>query len=183
MRFKFFRHLHIVNKHRFFVFIHCCKCGLFWRGLVHDLSKYSPVEFFESVKYYSGDRSPISNCRKANGYSRAWLHHKGRNKHHFEYWYDNENKEQVNIPYKYAIEHICDELSASKCYNKKKFNNHSLLDHYLKYIDNYQINDRMKNFYLVVYTDFAEHGEKYVLNKKYLKHKYNGIVLEKDNDK
>ena len=61
---NFFGHLHTVNKHRFKVFILCCKCGFIWRGLTHDLSKYSPVEFFEGVKYYAGGKkSPILNCK------------------------------------------------------------------------------------------------------------------------
>ena len=81
-------HFNLVNKHRFKVFKLCCKAGIPFRGLLHDLSKYSPTEFFESVKYYEGSYSPITNCKKENGYSKAWLHHKGRNKHHYEYWYD-----------------------------------------------------------------------------------------------
>lgn len=178
MRFKFFRHLHMVNKHRFLVFIHSIKCGQPWRGLVHDLSKYSPSEFFESVKYYTGKGSPIANCRKQNGYSKAWLHHKGRNKHHFEYWYDSQNAEQMNIPYKYAVEHICDEIAASKCYNGKSYNPGMLISYYKKHEDSYLINDRMKKFYETVYTDMANFGENYILKKKYLKKMYNEIVLE-----
>ncbi len=182
MRFKFFRHLHMVNKHRFLVFVHCVKCGLFWRGLTHDLSKYSPVEFFESVKYYTGKGSPIANCRKQNGYSLAWFHHKGRNKHHFEYWYDNKNKEQINIPYKYAVEHICDEIAASKCYNGKDYAPTKLLEYFNKHLNSYLINDRMKAFYLKVYTDMSNFGENYILNKKYLKSTYSEIVLNGSNN-
>lgn len=76
---KFILHFHTVNRHRFKVFKLCIKAGIPYRGLVHDLSKYSPVEFFESVKYFSGDHSPIENAKKAQGYSKAWLHHKGHN--------------------------------------------------------------------------------------------------------
>lgn len=180
MKFKFFRHLHMVNKHRFLVFIHAVKCGIFWQGLTHDLSKYSPTEFFESVKYYTGTGSPIHNCRKHNGYSLAWLHHKGRNKHHFEYWYDVQNKVQMNIPYKYAVEHICDAMAASKCYNRKNYNDSCLINYFNKHIDEYTLNNQMKNFFIKVFTDLAENGEKFILNKKYLKKQYNEIVLKKD---
>ena len=82
---RFFKHLHTVNTHRFKVFLLCCRVGIPIQGLLHDLSKYSPEEFWESVKYYEGTHSPIHNCKKENGYSKAWLHHKGRNKHHYEY--------------------------------------------------------------------------------------------------
>ena len=78
------KHFCLVNKHRWIVFKFSIKAGIPWRGLVHDLSKYSPTEFFESVKYYTGEKSPITVCRIQKGYSEAWLHHKGRNKHHIE---------------------------------------------------------------------------------------------------
>ena len=84
----FFGHLHVINRHKFLVFKLCCRVGIPFQGLVHDLSKFSPEEFFEGVKYYQGNYSPIRNCKTVNGYSRAWLHHKGRNKHHYEYWFD-----------------------------------------------------------------------------------------------
>ena len=76
------RHLWLVIRHKNKVFVHCLRCGLLWRGIVHDLSKFSPVEFFESAKYYAGSYSPIVNCRREEGMSLAWLHHKGRNRHH-----------------------------------------------------------------------------------------------------
>ena len=85
---KFFGHLRTVNKHRFTVCKLCFKCGLYWQGFTHDLSKYSPVEFINGVKFYTGKASPHLGEREAYGYSKAWLNHKGRNKHHGEYWQD-----------------------------------------------------------------------------------------------
>ena len=82
------KHLILITKHKWVVFKLCCKVGIPWRGLVHDLSKYSPTEFFESIKYYTGTHSPITGEKQDKGYSEAWLHHKGRNKHHSEYWID-----------------------------------------------------------------------------------------------
>ena len=79
------KHFILITKHKYKVFILCTKAGIPVRGLLHDLSKYSPTEFFESVKYYNRKNSPIANCKKENGYSKAWLHHFGRNKHHHEY--------------------------------------------------------------------------------------------------
>ena len=81
---NFFKHLHMVNKHKYLVFKLSLKAGIPLRGLLHDLSKYLPIEFFEGVKYYDGKISPIKVCKKENGYSKAWLHHRGRNKHHAE---------------------------------------------------------------------------------------------------
>ena len=85
---NFFGHLSTINEHRFLVMKHCFRVGLYKQGLTHDLSKYSPTEFIPGVKYFQGDRSPNNAQREHEGYSSAWLHHKGRNKHHFEYWTD-----------------------------------------------------------------------------------------------
>ena len=90
-----FRHIKTVMTHKFYVFIFACKAGIPFRGLVHDMSKFSPSEFFESVKYYQGNGSPISAAKKENGYSKAWLHHKGRNKHHWQYWYDSQTYDKT----------------------------------------------------------------------------------------
>lgn len=91
------KHFNLVNKHRFIVFKLCLKAGIPFRGLVHDLSKYSFTEFFESAKYFTGNCSPIKICKKDIGYSKAWLHHKGRNKHHHEYWYDYSLEEKAIV--------------------------------------------------------------------------------------
>ena len=85
---QFRAHLHTVNRHRRLVRRYCLKLGLVWQGLTHDLSKYSPTEFWRGCKYYQGWRSPNDQERLENGVSLAWLHHKGRNRHHFEYWTD-----------------------------------------------------------------------------------------------
>lgn len=115
-------HFKTITKHKFYVMKFCFKCHLFKRGLLHDLSKYSPIEFCTSVKYYTGNRSPIDNEKDVKGYSLAWQHHKGHNPHHWEYWIDNvgtrENK-AGRIPYNYVVEMICDWLAAGIVYSKK----------------------------------------------------------------
>ena len=120
---KVIKHFLLVCNHKRYVFKYCCKAGIIFRGLKHDLSKFSPIEFFESVKYFSGDKSPIDNCKAENGYSKAWLHHKGRNSHHYEYWQDNFDKggTSLQMPFKDALEMVCDYLGAGKAYSKKNF--------------------------------------------------------------
>ena len=116
-------HFMVITRHKWVVFKLCCKVGQPWRGLVHDLSKYSPTEFWEGVKYFNGKHSPITDCKKTEGYSKAWLHHKGRNKHHYEYWQDNFDKGTTHLimPYKYALEMVCDYLGAGNAYSGDKF--------------------------------------------------------------
>ena len=87
-------HFSTITRHRNLVRKHCFQIGLYWQGLTHDLSKYSPEEFWTGVRYYQGNRSPNAAERETVGYSRAWLHHKGRNKHHYEYWIDISNHKE-----------------------------------------------------------------------------------------
>ena len=175
---NFFRHTALVIRHKNAVLIHSAKCGILWRGIVHDLSKFSPVEFFESVKYYQGNRSPISACRRETGVSHAWLHHKGRNRHHIEYWLDQDAKEHPMMPYKYAVECICDKLAATKTYNGKNYSEDKPLAHWVKYGSRVNGNPKTMRFVEKVFTDLAEHGEKYILNKKYMKKTYAEICTE-----
>ena len=170
---NFFKHLHTVNKHRFKVLCLCIKAGEVWRGLVHDLSKYSPIEFWEGVKYYQGNYSPIRNCKIENGYSNAWLHHKGRNKHHYEYWFDYATEDTTPIiPYKYFVEMICDSLAAGMTYQGKNWNDEYQLTYWLKTREKARINPKMDKLLTRIYTDVAKRGIDKVLDKNYLKEVY-----------
>lgn len=133
---SFWGHLSTITRHRHKVMLHCFKAGIVLQGLKHDLSKYSPEEFFAGVRYYQGYRSPNESEREHIGYSRAWMHHKGRNKHHFEYWTDySPQKRQmlpVKMPLKYVVEMFCDRVAASKIYGGDKYNDSYALNYFLK---------------------------------------------------
>lgn len=135
---KFFGHLKTVHKHRKEVRKLCFKCGLYWQGLTHDLSKYSPTEFIPSVKYFTGNRSPIDNEIDDIGYSEAWLHHKGRNKHHYEYWQDYTHGGIdgiiCRIPTKYVIEMFCDRVAACKIYQGDSYTNESAYQYFKEHM-------------------------------------------------
>ena len=121
---NFFGHLKTISKHKYLVTKYCIKIGLVKQGLLHDLSKFTPTEFFQGVKYFQGDRSPIGAEKRDLGYSKAWLHHKGRNKHHFEYWYDNTfdgGYEPLEMPFNYLCEMAIDRICACKTYQKDKY--------------------------------------------------------------
>lgn len=162
MRSAFFSHLHTVNKHRRLVRKHCFKIGLYWQGLTHDLSKYTPVEFFPGVKYFQGTCSPQVKERELFGYSPAWLHHKGRNKHHFEYWTDggkNGVPIAVQMPRRYFAEMLCDRVSASKVYKGKDYTDRSPLEYYQARKDNAFMNEKTATDLEYFLTLLAEHGE------------------------
>ena len=124
---KFIKHFMTITRHRHEVIKNCKKAGILWQGLFHDLSKYSPSEFLCGVKFYQGDRSPNDAERREKGYSAAWMHHKGRNRHHFEYWTDYNpaigKYGPVKIPIKYVKEMFCDRVAASKIYQGDKYTN------------------------------------------------------------
>jgi len=129
-------HFKTITKHRTAVMINCFRAGIPLQGLTHDLSKYSPEEFLLGVKYYQGTRSPHEGEREAYGYSLAWMHHKGRNKHHFEYWTDYDpvtrKMSPVKMPLKYVKEMFCDRVAASKIYMKENYNDGSALAYFMR---------------------------------------------------
>lgn len=168
-----FLHFKLITYHRWLVFKLCCKAGEPWRGLTHDLSKYSPTEFFESVKYYTGRNSPITGAKKDKGYSVAWLHHKGRNKHHAEYWIDDNAPEKTPvIPYKYCVEMICDKIAAGKAYMKKEFTYQYELDYWMKEKEKIRINKKVEDFVTVVFNEIVEKDINNTLKKAHLKELY-----------
>ena len=129
-------HFKTVTRHRHQVIIHCAKAGILWQGLRHDLSKYSPAEFLPGARFYVGTRSPNELEREAYGYSLAWMHHKGRNRHHFEYWTDynpkTKQQEPVKMPLRYVAEMFCDRVAASKIYGGENYRPDSALQYFLK---------------------------------------------------
>ena len=170
---KAIKHFNLITKHKWIVFKLCLKAGIPFRGLMQDLSKYSLTEFIESAKFYVGDHSPITEAKKANGYSKAWLHHKGRNKHHYEYWYDAKAPDKTPvIPYKYAVEMVCDTLAAGKIYLKEKWNNNSQLEYWLRTKDLDYINLKTAEFLEAVYKEVSENGIDKTINKNNLKRLY-----------
>lgn len=172
---SFFGHLSTITKHRHKVIAHCFKAGIIRRGLMHDLSKYSPTEFLCGVEYYQGTRSPNEGEREAYGYSKAWMHHKGRNRHHFEYWTDYNSKthlvEPVKMPLKFVIEMFCDRVAASKIYLGDNYNDKSALDYYNNRKDVRRIHPETARFLEKLLEMLAQKGEKETFKfiKNYLK--------------
>lgn len=168
------KHFVLITHHKLLVFKLCIMIGEPWRGFMHDWSKYSPTEFWEGVKYFQGTYSPIRNCKKENGYSKAWLHHKGRNKHHADYWFDcNTPQKTPIIPYKYAAEMVCDKLAAGMAYQGKNFTKEYELEYWKKEREKILINEDTAKFVTDILTQIADKGvNRKVLNKKNMKATY-----------
>ncbi len=162
---KWFAHFRTINHHKWLVMKHCFQCGLYWQGLLHDLSKYSWTEFSVGAKYYQGNRSPNNAEREAKGYTSAWLHHKGRNKHHLEYWIDYSMEEDgglagMEMPVKYVVEMFCDRMAASKNYNPDTYTDAAPLQYYERGKHKYPMHENTRALLETLLHMLAEQGEK-----------------------
>jgi hypothetical protein len=158
-------HFKTITHHRHLVCRYCFRLGLYRQGLLHDLSKYAPCEFWRGAKYYQGYRSPNDAERKQNGVSLAWLHHKGRNKHHYEYWVDYARSETghvtepVRMPRRYVAEMVMDRIAASKVYLKDKYTDDAALQYYLAGIDGMMMHPSTKKHLEKLLRMLAKEGE------------------------
>ena len=168
------RHFMTITKHRHAVIRHCKKAGILWQGLFHDLSKYSPAEFLSGAKYYQGDKSPNDMERRVYGYSKAWMHHKGRNRHHFEYWTDY-NPEvgrygPVKMPINYVKEMFCDRVAASKIYQGDKYTESHPIEYFERGRKNRLIHQETSDFLEKLLIMLRDEGEEktfeYIRNVK-----------------
>ena len=172
------KHFLTITHHRHMVMRYCFKCGLYRQGLVHDLSKYSITEFWRGAKYYAGGvKSPHPNERLKKGYSEAWMHHKGRNKHHAEYWFDYNIEKgcyaPVPMPDRYIAESLCDRIAASKTYNKKAYTQSFPLDYFNRENGGLLIHEETREKLRFLLTYLRDNGQracfKYI--KKHLRKK------------
>ena len=158
------KHFKTITHHRHLVMKGCFEVGLYKQGLLHDLSKYNPVEFILGAIYYKGTESPNNLERRKKGHSTAWLHHKGRNKHHFEYWIDytlapDHHIDGNRMPVKYVVEMYVDRVSASKNYQKSKYTDKSALEYYAKGKKRYMMHPDTEKLLVMLLEYLAENGE------------------------
>ena len=157
-------HFSTITRHRHKVIAHCKKAGILWQGLFHDLSKYLPAEFLAGIRYYSdGTKSPNEKEREIFGYSSAWLHHKGRNKHHFEYWCDyspvTKKMSPVKMPARFLKELICDRVAASKIYQGENYTDAHPLEYFMRGTQNRFIHQETSDKIQELLTVLSEQGE------------------------
>lgn len=157
---KWLQHLKTITQHKIKVTWLCFRCHLFKQGLLHDLSKYSYIELKTGFKYYQGYRSPIDAEKEEKGYSLGWLHHKGRNKHHWEYWLDfgKDGIYPCQMPVNYVIEMFCDRVAASMIYQKEKYTDYSALDYYIQGRDKILIHPNTDALIFSLLTYLSKNG-------------------------
>ena len=158
-------HFKTITKHKILVAKGCFRLGLYYQGLMHDMSKYSPTEFLAGIRYYQGNASPNNAERLDKGYLKAWLHHKGRNKHHFEYWIDysldphKKGLVGMKIPKRYMAEMFVDRVIAGKIYNGDKFTQESPLEYFNHGIGGSLMHDASREYLTKLLTMYAREGE------------------------
>ena len=159
---KMITHFRTITRHKFEVMKLCWIASLYWQGLKHDLSKYSPIEFFSSVKYSNGKSSPIDVEKAVLGYSLAWLHHRGNNPHHWEYWIDNLSSggTPLPLPHHICMEMICDWIAAGKTYLKWAWTQEQPETHFKNLLKNKKIilHPSTEEFVTVVLEAFSDVG-------------------------
>lgn len=79
------KYLKNLLRHKWFVFIEACKLGVPLLGIIHDMSKFLPDEFFPYARYDFSDDSNNDDKVRAD-FDLAWLKHQRRNKHHWQHW-------------------------------------------------------------------------------------------------
>ena len=161
---KAWAHLKTINHHKRLVMQGCFRVGLYWQGLTHDLSKYSPAEFSVGIRYYQGNRSPNGAEREDKGYSEAWMHHKGRNRHHYEYWSDmspvTKVYEPVPMPRKYLVEMVMDRRAASMVYKGDAYHDGFPLEYQLSSKERPLMHAQTRRELEFILTMLRDKGEK-----------------------
>ncbi len=163
--YNFWGHLRTILHHKNLVRHYCFRAGLYKQGIMHDWSKYSPVEFINSVRnFQGGKKSPNFGEKATKGYSSSWLHHKGRNRHHFEYWIDftlnpDEGLQGMPMPTRYVLEMFCDRIAASKNYNRKNYDDSFPLAYYEKNKSHYILHKDTKELLERLLHMLADEGE------------------------
>lgn len=168
---KPWQHFKTITHHKLLVMQGCFRVGLIRQGLAHDLSKYSPTEFWAGAKYYQGTRSPNAAEREDIGYSTAWMHHKGRNRHHYEYWTDmspvTRQYEAVEMPRKYLVEMVMDRRAACMTYQGKDYTPASPLNYFSQSRERALMHPATRQQLEHILTMLAQQGEEVTF--RYLK--------------
>lgn len=145
---------------------------------MHDLSKYSAQEFWQGAKYWCGVRSPNAVAREDLGMSTAWMHHKGCNKHHYEYWTDlsaaTGRYEAVPMPRRYMVESVMDRIAACKTYHGKAYTDADPYNYLMRARETKLLHPDTRNELETILKYLKENGQKQtfrMIKRKVLKGK------------
>lgn len=115
---KYFRYLCYVLRHKWYVFLESCKLGIPLRGILHDLSKFKPSQWFPYVNYFCASDAAKPKAKEAFEY--ACLEHYHLNPHHWQYWIlrkDNGETKILPMSDQYRREMLADWRGAGRAKN------------------------------------------------------------------
>lgn len=172
---KFFKLLKRIVIHKFWVAYYCFQLGLYWQGITYDLSKFSLTEIKGALKYWNDFKSSLAYEKELNGYSETFLHHRGHNPHHYEYWIHSldEGGVAAEMPRKYALELICDYLAACRTYRGNPKEEYKWWE---EHSPKMKIHRRTKQYLNRIFLNFSHNSlkqavkfaDKCMLNKLYM---------------
>jgi hypothetical protein len=90
-------YIRYVFRHKWYVFLSCASCGLWWRGIKHDWSRFLPSEWMQYTRFFYMESGEVVRHKNTTGYYKATetgdssfemaVHlHLHRNDHHWEWW-------------------------------------------------------------------------------------------------
>jgi hypothetical protein len=119
---QYWSHLKYTIRHKYHVMVACTKEGMILRGILHDLSKFTPSEFTGYANFFFNPDGSRKEDLDANSeeikraFGDAFLHHQTSNAHHWQYWIKRTNGHTVvnPMPADIAAEMICDWIGAAR---------------------------------------------------------------------
>ena len=110
-----------IFRHKWYVFLECCKLGIPWLGIIHDWGKFTPIEFLAHIHYYyDTDGNYIAKDEELDF---AWLLHQRRHKHHWQWWVfigKNGEVKSMEMQDKYRREMLADWRGACKAQGRQQ---------------------------------------------------------------
>lgn len=163
---KYIQHLYTIGIHKWYVFKVCKDLNILWRGITHDMSKFSYQEFIPSARYFHKGVSPLKVMKIKDGYCLAWNHHKGVNRHHWEWWLDctEGNLYSICPEWKDILEMFADWVGAGIAYNSGKFYQEEPLNYLLLRKDLNFMHPLLLNCSLAFLSAMADRGYNFAIS-------------------
>jgi len=150
-------YLYYVLRHKWYVFLECCKLGIPFLGIAHDCSKFRLSEWLPYARYFYGEYPVFQEIKfiiiymgltkedVSRQFDFAWLLHQKRNKHHWQWWLlleDDGGTKVLAMPDMYRREMLADWRGAGKAMTGKD----NTAQWYIEHHDKMQLHPDTRNW-------------------------------------